>query len=102
MVRGPYLRDKNTCARTSIENVGGAYTQRGAYMQDATVHECLLSLFFSFIILLCISILPTVVDCGAVLYTGGYCNILSEFSRDKIFSVLADLPQATKSLTMKT
>ena len=34
---GAYLRDKNTCARTSAENVGGAYTRRGAYMRDATV-----------------------------------------------------------------
>ena len=37
MVGEAYLRDKNTCARTSTENVGGAYTRRGAYMWDATV-----------------------------------------------------------------
>jgi len=29
MVGGAYLRDKNTCARTSTENVGGAYTRGG-------------------------------------------------------------------------
>jgi len=40
MVGGAYLRNKRTCARTSTENVGGAYTRRGAYMRDATV--CLL------------------------------------------------------------
>ena len=32
MFEGAYLRDKTTCARTSIENVGGAYTRRGAYI----------------------------------------------------------------------
>ena len=37
MVWGAYLRDENTCARTSAENVGGAYTRGGAYMRDATV-----------------------------------------------------------------
>jgi len=31
------LQDKSTCARTSTENVGGAYTRRGAYMRDAMV-----------------------------------------------------------------
>ena len=35
---GTYLRDKNTCARTSTENVGGACTQKGTYMRDATVY----------------------------------------------------------------
>jgi len=33
MVGGAYLRDKNTCARTSTDNVGGAYMQRVAYMR---------------------------------------------------------------------
>ena len=37
MVGGASLRDKNTCARTLAENVGGAYTRRGAYMRDTTV-----------------------------------------------------------------
>jgi len=34
---GAYLQDKSTCARTSTENVGGAYTPRGSYVRDATV-----------------------------------------------------------------
>jgi len=37
MVEGGYTRDKNTCARTLAENVGGAYTRGGAYMRDTTV-----------------------------------------------------------------
>jgi len=32
-----YTRDKNTCARTLAENVGGTYTRKGAYMWDTTV-----------------------------------------------------------------
>jgi len=39
MVGGAYLRDKNTSARTSTENVGGAYTRKGAYMRDTMVYE---------------------------------------------------------------
>ena len=42
MVWGAYLWDKNTCARTSTENVEGAYARRGVYMRDATVPEILL------------------------------------------------------------
>jgi len=34
---GAYTRDKNTRVRTLAENIGGAYTQGGAYMRDTTV-----------------------------------------------------------------
>ena len=38
MIGGP-MHDKNTCARTLVENVGGgAYMRRGAYLWDTTVY----------------------------------------------------------------
>ena len=38
LTRGAYARDKNTSARLSAENAGGAYARgRGAYLRDTTV-----------------------------------------------------------------
>jgi len=37
MVGGAYLQDKNTCARTLTENIGGACMRRGVYMRDTMV-----------------------------------------------------------------
>ena len=40
---GVYLQDKNTCARTSTENVGGG----GAYMWDAMILKIFLGSWFA-------------------------------------------------------